>query len=155
MPYAKPLSNDEFEKLIAECPFASGGARDVFVVPIDPNVVVKRLNRTTLTNFAEWYIWAQIKDTDLASAFGQCITISPDSSFLMMEKLENLDPTDAEITLAIPDWVRDVTFKAFGKNSAGQIKLRDYGMVNLRDALVAARRQRRRLMPAERRIRLV
>jgi hypothetical protein len=127
------LSDDEFAKMIASAPFARGTAREVYKVPNNPDVIVKKLVGTFPgSNYIEWLVWQAVKSTHLADKFGECIAISESCRYLMMERLNNLAKSDRKNTPTVPVWVRDVKgLTSFGKNSTGGIKLRDYGQIDI------------------------
>jgi hypothetical protein len=135
------LSDDEFAKMIASAPFARGNAREVYEVPNNPDVIVKKLVETFPgSNYVEWLVWHAVKSTHLADKFGECIAISESCRYLMMERLNNLEKSDRKNTPPVPVWVRDVKgLTSFGKNSTGEIKLRDYGQIDIAQTLAVAK----------------
>jgi hypothetical protein len=133
----------ECSQLIVDC-IGEGGARRVYTVRNNPTVVIKQVHLPcTAPNFLEWFVWNWMKDTDLHDYFGECRGISESGRYLMMERLDNIKDADYSATPTVPEWVRDVWYRSFGKNAAGAIKLRDYANVDLADVLVASRRYRR------------
>jgi len=133
--YAGKMPDSQFVSLISTAPFASGSAREVFDVPSDPSVVIKRgRNIYPGSNMVEWIIWSAIKTSPLAATFGECRSISETGQYLMMERLDDLAQSDLADIPRIPVWTNDRKPNAFGK-AGGRIKLRDYGMVYLPDLL--------------------
>jgi hypothetical protein len=111
----------------------------------DRAVVVKKAKRPFGgSNYVEWFIWQAVSETNLAPSFGRCIAISTTGRYLMMERLDNLLVDEVFLTPTLPDWVTDIKGReVFGKNLAGEVKIRDYGLVKIGDALAAAPRLRR------------
>ena len=56
----------------------------------------------------------------------------------MMERLEDITEFDYCRVPMVPDWLDDKKQSSFGKTTDGTIKVRDYDMVSLRDALEKA-----------------
>jgi hypothetical protein len=48
--YHQPLSDDQFSQLIEATPFASGTGREVYSLPSDDTVVVKKIKGAFLSN---------------------------------------------------------------------------------------------------------
>jgi|SRR6185312_2517586 len=106
-----------------------GTAREVFAVPSDPDVVIKKLRGVFPgSNMVEWYIWNWVQTTPLANRFGKCLTISETAQYLFMERLNNLDTLDYADIPQMPIWLDDRKPDAFGKVN-GVIKVRDYGLL--------------------------
>jgi hypothetical protein len=75
--------------------------------------------------------------------FGQIKAISKSGRYLLMERLDNLDQSDKKNTPTLPEWLKDIWLNNFGKNRAGEIKIRDYANVSLEEVLENAPRIRR------------
>src|SRR5579863_6189664 len=105
-------------------------------MPSDPAVVVKRVkNGFPGPNIIEWNIWHAIIGTSLEPIFGRCLTISWSGKYLMMERLNDLNQSDLANVPQVPDWLTDRKRSAFGKDTEGSIKIRDYAGVKLTDML--------------------
>lgn len=129
--YDALIPDAEFKTLLGDM-IHQGSQRIVFNVVNDPDVVVKKIRRLQFVrpNVTEWLIWDAVKGTKLATVFGCCVSISPTGTYLMMERLGDVD--DGTTLPAIPLWVRDAWHSNnFGQSSAGEVKLRDYGSIDL------------------------
>jgi len=130
--YPPLLADAAFAAMIAPEPFARGTARLVYDVPGDPDVVVKKSRQPFPgPNIMEWLIWgsAAAAQGTLATILGRCIAISESRTWLMMERLDDLDPADHADIGDVPVWFNDRKPDAFGKRD-GMIKIRDYGVVH-------------------------
>lgn len=104
----------------------SGSSRKVYEYKGEPDLVIKEHgNQPHMQNFTEWFIWIQIQGNTIADSFGMCHAMSTSGRYLVMERLDDLNSTDSLI--AFPAWVTDRTPDALGRNSNGDIKIRDYG----------------------------
>lgn len=113
-----------------------GSSREVFCHATESGLVVKRAINHPGANFVEANIWNAVESKpELAALFGPCVAISESGKFLIMEKLTDLDAADEALFPPVPDWVSDLLAKNVGKNAAGNLKIRDYGMVNLSETL--------------------
>jgi hypothetical protein len=141
----RPQLDSHNERLIDQSPFAKGTSREVFRVPTNDSIVIKRtLTAFPGANFVEWNIWNAIKQTDLIDVFGACTEISESGRYLVMEYLRDISTNEAADTPTLPDWVTDVKGTTiFGRGLDGKVKVRDYALVNLSEALAAADRWRR------------
>jgi hypothetical protein len=112
-----------------------GGSRNVYECVSDSSSVIKEVHLDFPgSNFKEHFIWSAVSSNSaLAPLFGECRAISKSGKFLLMERLDDLSAGDRTPTL--PDWVRDVWPKAFGKNSACQVKVRDYANADFSEPL--------------------
>jgi hypothetical protein len=134
-----PLTDAEFEALIEAEPFSSGTTRQVYNVPSDPDVVVKKtINDFPGPNIIERFIWNALRDTSLEDLFGRCVTVSWSGRYLMMERLS--DTGEDDVFPDIPDWLTDRKRSAFGKDRDGVIKVRDYAGTKIGFVLEADRR---------------
>lgn len=138
MPYPTPMPDAEIEKIIAPKPFARGTAREVFLVPSDPSVVVKRVLATFPgSNMVEWFIWNGLAGSANQNLFARCVTISETGRYLMMERVDDLTPDDHADVPPVPIWLNDRKVSAFGRSGSGTFKIRDYGIVDW-DKLIAS-----------------
>jgi hypothetical protein len=114
--YAPHMTDADFDKLVRRPSFANGSAREVYEVPSDTSVVVKRV-RTAYpgSNMVEWFIWNAVKSSSLVSIFGECFSISHTGQYLMMERLDDLAQIDYADVPKMPDWLNDRKPSAFGK----------------------------------------
>lgn len=134
--YQMRMLDFEVEQLIAPLSFARGTSREVFEVPRDRSVVVKKqIIRFPGANIMEWHLWNAIKDTELRQVFGECHAISETAQYLIMERLDNITKSDWASVPNIPLWLNDKKPSVFGKAANGAIKVRDYALVNLDIAL--------------------
>jgi len=136
--YPQCMTDDQFALLLEERAFGFGTARHVFSVPTDPDVVVKKTVRPHPgSNMTEWLIWqaAAAAQKKLDGVLGRCISISESGTYLMMERLDDLNPSDYADIPDVPAWFNDPKPDAFGKRN-GVIKIRDYGLVHL-DKLIS------------------
>jgi hypothetical protein len=137
--YARLMSDSEFERIIGPNCIGHGGSRSVHDVKEDQDVVIKKmLLPSVATNFFEFFLCNTVEKTRWRKFFGRCVAISASGQYLMMERLDDIQETDYQQTPTMPVWLNDVLPGAFGKNSAGEIKVRDYGLANVSDALAAA-----------------
>ena len=134
--YDRTMPDEEYDKLAVDGKFIKkGGARTVFEIANDPSAVLKKVHQCpTGPNWVEWIVWNSVKKNNFGGVFGECYSISHTGRFLIMEKLVDI-PTTETAGIKIPVWMRDVWPNSFGKNSNGNIKLRDYGLVDLSEAL--------------------
>ena len=131
--YSFPMADSEFERLIGNHDaFAIGSSREAFNVLGNNSVIIKK-QRIPFPgcNMMEWFIWNAAKDSSLASLFGQCHAISDTGRFLIMERLDTIDPPDLPQLPHVPQWFTDRKPSAFGRAANGTIKIRDYGMIKL------------------------
>jgi len=147
MPLGQLMSDAEFERLIDPNPFAMGTSRQTHNVIADRLVVVKKIKDgyggPNFPNYIEWFIWSSVSETDLADVFGRCFAISTTGRYLMMERLDDISTADVPLTPLLPDWVKDIKgLTVFGKNQQGVVKVRDYALVKIGDALAQAPRRR-------------
>jgi hypothetical protein len=132
------LRDDEWFEANKGKRLGGGGARTGYACTSDPTSVIKEASAFPGSNFTENLIWAHIKDTDLAPKFGEVRAISRSGRFILMERLDSLPEEDESKAPVLPDWVRDVWPNNFGKNTGGEIKIRDYANVSLGDVLSSA-----------------
>lgn len=141
--YPMLMSDEAIKNILADSPFAAGQSREVFYVPSDPAVVVKRVkNGFPGPNNLEWTIWHALQDTELENVFGRCITISASGQYLMMEHLADCPIAEDLAFPEIPDWLTDRKRSAFGKDASGAVKVRDYAGLKLGTTLERAPRVR-------------
>jgi hypothetical protein len=141
--YPTWMKDEDMEPMLGER-IGRGTGRNCFAVKSDDAVVVKEVHLPFYgANMAEWFLWRQLKDTDLASLFGECFAITYSGRYLIMERLGDISTTDYSAVPPLPEWLQDAKPDTFGKNALGQIKVRDYGHVSLGDALAKAPRRRR------------
>jgi hypothetical protein len=115
-----------------------GGARHGYECVSDPTSVIKEVHlEFPGANFVEHFVWNHVSKTALSSSFGEVRAISKTGRYILMERLDNLDVADRKNSPAIPDWVTDVWPNNFGKNAAGEIKIRDYANVALSEVFSA------------------
>ncbi len=136
--YLPLMTDQQFIQLLDHSAFGKGAARHAFRVPTDPDVVVKKTVRPHPgSNMTEWLIWqaAAAAQNNLREVLGRCISISESGTYLMMERLDDLNPSDYADIPDVPTWFNDPKPDAFGKRN-GVIKIRDYGLVHL-DKLVS------------------
>lgn len=105
----------------------AGSSRIVVDYQGVPDLVIKVSYRPApVSNWAEWNLWLQIQnEAVLASAFGACQAISASGKYLVMERLDNLNPQQVALRRC-PPWITDRKPPAFGVNAKGEVKLRDY-----------------------------
>jgi len=143
--YKELMTDSEFEQIMEPNPFGEGTNRQFHEVIGDRSVIVKEtMADFGGQNYIEWFIWHNISQTALAPIFGRCFAISPTGRYLMMERLYDLPKEESFMTPTPPDWVTNIKgVEMFGKKPNGEVKIRDYGLVNLGDALAHALRWRR------------
>jgi hypothetical protein len=112
----------------------TGTARHVYAVKDDGELVIKELKNSALhasgnSNRREFEIWNRIKDSPLQHLFASCKDISDSDRYLLMERLSRLDDTDAIPDM--PSWLKDRKRENVGKTSTGQVKVLDYGQVEI------------------------
>jgi len=133
LPAGEIWADDEFEVLIGEA-IGSGGARDVFEVKDNPGAVIKKAKPGRIgSNFAENFVWNAVRKTKYGKLFGRILAASPTGNYLMMERLNDFDRDEVKSTPTLPDFVRDCWINNFGRNSSGEIKIRDYGQFDFTD----------------------
>lgn len=140
--YPMPMSDGDIQGILVSPNFNKTGARRVYLVRDDPDVVVKEAkNAWPGTNIMEWQIWSAIKDSDLADSFAECISISESGRYLIMEKLDPITDNDFINVPRLPRWWNDTKQDALAKTKSGFVKVLDYGLVSLKDTLVEAPRE--------------
>jgi hypothetical protein len=133
-------TDEEMEKLCGE-QFATGTSRNAHEVIGNPDAVMKKMKlKTPAANFCEHLVWSSLQGTTLEAEFGQILGLSESGNYLMMERLNDITEEEYKLTKDAPDWLKDVKFSAFGKNSKGEIKLRDYAMFDIGPALASAKK---------------
>jgi hypothetical protein len=134
--YQLGILDSHVEQILAPDSFARGTSREAFDVQGDTSVIVKRqIIRFPGANMMEWVLWNAVKDTELRHVFGECHTISETAQYLIMERLDNITPSDWVSVPSVPVWLNDKKPSAFGKAADGTIKVRDYALVDLDIAL--------------------
>lgn len=112
----------------------NGSSRTVFVYVDDPQFVVKQsIVAPPTDNLIEWSVWAYVRQTSLRKIFGNIVAVSTTGRYLIMERLETITLNDYGATPDVPTWLADVKPAAFGKSTAGVIKVMDYGSVKFED----------------------
>lgn len=130
--YDRLMTDAEFEELFDPIPFSKGSSRTAHVVIKDHAVIVKRsIAAFPGSNFREWFIWnaAEASASNLSNLLGKCFSISETGRYILMERLDDLSPTDYPNIPNVPVWFNDPKPCAFGK-SGDHIKIRDYGLVD-------------------------
>jgi hypothetical protein len=147
-PRTRPPLPDGFLKTDAEMEkvcgkeFAGGTSRNAHDVIGNPDAVIKKMKlKSPAANFSEQLIWSSLQGTDMEKEFGQILGISESGRYLMMERLSDLTEEEYKLVKYPPDWLKDVKISAYGKNSKGEIKLRDYGMFDIGPALATAKKK--------------
>ncbi len=140
------LDDCYFEKLKGDFK-GKGKERTVYDVKNNPALVIKEGKGAPYTqNKTEWTVWQKVKKdeekdnrlTEVKNLLGECFAISLSGKFLIMEKLE--DVTNDEIRKKQPKHLANFSDQKvinyqgndtiYGKNSAGEMKIRDYGLIN-------------------------
>jgi hypothetical protein len=129
--------DDQFEKIRADL-IGRGSSRDVFAATDRKDAVIKRMRIPFVgANVMELFIWNAVTHTKWRGTFGEVLAISKSGKHLMMERLDDIRENDYGSAPAAPIWVHDIQPSNFGKNAAQQIKLRDYAMVRIGEALAS------------------
>lgn len=130
--YNRLMTDAKFEELFDPIHFAKGLSRTAHVVPSDHSVIVKKsIAIFPGANFIEWFIWnaAEASSSNLRDLLGQCFSISETGRYILMERLDDINPADYPNIPKVPVWFDDPKPCAFGK-SGDRIKIRDYGLVD-------------------------
>lgn len=138
----------EFESAIDRTTLiGEGTSRLVYPVKGRENVVIKESKGPFHhANFVEWTIWHSLlkmgedilgnePNEELRHRFATCFSISYSAKFIMMERLEKLEPPYHPTPGMFPEWLNDKKASAFGKTDTGQIKVMDYGLVDFYQVL--------------------
>ncbi|MBP7338635.1 hypothetical protein [Niveispirillum sp.] len=124
------LVEEENVEAVLGAKIEEGSARIVYAYDGENSLVIKKGKYPPyISNFTEWIIWSQIAETERAAIFGACYALSRTGLYLIMERLDSLQDTDAMI--GAPVWTTDSKRSAQGRNAANIIKIRDYGTVAL------------------------
>lgn len=125
-----PRESDDaiFEQLCGS-QFAAGMHRTVHPVIGHPELVMKVARDGHFANWCEYLVGSSLEEHSPEYKVGRVASISATGKYLMMERLNDLNCSLAGVT--IPQWLNDRKPSAFGMDNQGQIKLRDYGMINL------------------------
>ncbi len=138
-PKDAPMSDADCTGIILQPQLGRGTARIVYAVVGDPDAVIKKVHLPFVgPNFVEWQMWQRVKHTKFGSLFGECLAISMTGRFLIMERLDDITQSDWPNTPSMPVWLQDLNPTNFGKNTNGEIKVRDYATVQISSALAAA-----------------
>ncbi|MBR0974326.1 hypothetical protein [Bradyrhizobium japonicum] len=122
----------------------SGGSRTGFECLADADSIIKEIHSGFPgANFVEFNVWNAVSASSLAPMFGEIRAISKSGFFILMERLESISDAQKTATPTMPDWLGDFWPNNFGQNKHGEIKIRDYAMVSLGEALENAPRYRR------------
>lgn len=124
--------------------YVEGTTRRVFGVNGDPETIIKEAKVFHLANMIEWIVWYSLvkmgedivgntTNTSLINSFGRCWAISTSGKYLVMERLYDLSPDDKVPNT--PVWLNDRKRSAFGRDRNGNVKVRDYGMVEFYSVL--------------------
>lgn len=115
-----------------------GGAtsRVVYEVVGRPDLAIKVSIGSTFANWCEYMVSTSLQSAPLPRAAkpGHAFSISQTGRYLVTERLSDL--TKSLAGAGIPSWLNDA-WKAeqYGENAAGEIKIRDYGMLKIGDLL--------------------
>ncbi len=113
-----------------------GSSREVFGVKDKPNAVIKKSKPPFIgANMFEFFIWNAVRSGSWKDVFGEVLEISDDGKYLMMERLDSLSSDEYAQTPSLPEWTNDLKPENFGKGVDGKIRVRDYAMCNISEAL--------------------
>ncbi|MHB1699405.1 MAG: protein kinase family protein [Acidobacteriaceae bacterium] len=137
------MRNDQDFELRKGSQIGSGTSRHVYEVKDDDQLVIKELKSVgnhgeDNSNKREFDIWNQIKESGIGNLFGTCKEISKTGRYLLMERLCDLDETDKIKIPDLPCWLKDRKPENLGKNPSGEIKVRDYGQVEVSSVRINA-----------------
>ncbi|WP_395443915.1 hypothetical protein [Caulobacter sp. UC70_42] len=126
-----------FEDLISDrTPFAAGTSREVYEVPDDASVVIKKAkHQFPGSNMAEWFVWSGVRQTPLEPLFAEILLISASCKYIMMARLDPITQGDHANIPPMPIWLNDRKPDAFGK-LGDRIKAMDYGVLNYPELFV-------------------
>ena len=110
-----------------------GTARRAYLHARDAQLIIKECTGpSTYSNWAEWIIWTQAHDTpEIAPLLGSCHEMAYSGQLLVMERLDDLTTAEQKAKRRYPEWMTDLKTDTFGVNAAGEVKIRDYGLVVL------------------------
>jgi hypothetical protein len=117
-----------FEKLCAE-QFNEGQHRTVHDAVGLPNVVMKVARDSHISNWCEYLVSTSLEGQLTQVKVAKVLSISASGKFLIMERLPDLDRSLDGVVL--PSWLNDKKPSAFGVDRHGQVKIRDYGLLNI------------------------
>lgn len=132
-----PVTNKDFEELKGRRIDRGTTHRRAFLVQGRPRWIMKVVpyRAFTVPNWTEWIIWQNIRDTELAPHFGECRHISRTGRYLIMERLNDITIGERDLCPTPPGWLKDAWYTNCGRNADGDIKVRDYGNVDLAEVL--------------------
>jgi hypothetical protein len=108
----------------------TGAARTVYEFEGYPDLVIKESRvHPHMQNCTEWRVWCEIAgDHGWNGRVGRCEAISRSGRFLVMERLDDVTTDEQRERRELLYWVHEWRPSAFGVNSAGVVKTRDYGL---------------------------
>lgn len=129
------MTDQDLEQVVGELLSDMGNSRDVYEHLNNPNLVIKKWKNysenclgCSSTNWLEWQIWCNVKDTEYGKHFAKCHQISQSGLYLVMERLDVCTLKDQQQVDAIdwPVFLNDVLAFNFGRDKNGVIKCLDY-----------------------------
>lgn len=113
--------------------FAAGAHRTVHNVINFPELVMKVARYSHFANWCEYLVSLSLEGRPTEVRVGNVKSISASGRFLLMERLDDLCHSLSGVT--VPKWLNDKKTSAFGVSATGEIKIRDFGMLQLGDQL--------------------
>ncbi len=107
----------------------SGYSRAVFDYKLDKKYVAKIDTNTRGSNYMEWEVWNEVKNTRFAKYFAECKSISADGKILIQRKAAKIEWFHT-IPKQLPAFFHDIRQDNFGVID-GKIVCIDYALNNL------------------------
>ena len=123
-------NGDDLFRLLVGRKLGSGEFRNVYQLNSNSTYVLKEefnVRQGFFCNVQEWTMWRDSKDTPYRQFLAPCLDISPNGTFLVMEKTEPIE----ELPGWLPDLFTDLKVENFGKLPDGRIVCHDYAFNNL------------------------
>ena len=121
-----------FEALWQQCALlgriARGSSRDIYPIPDHDDKVLKVM--TLPSNAVNWFEVVTYHAATHKDHFAQVHSWSRSGKFLVMERLTRIKLQDLS-GQTFPEFLNDRKPENFGRSLSGQIKVLDYGMIDL------------------------
>lgn len=116
----------DFVRLFCGKLLGNGMSRQVFVLETDPTKVVKvEAYGGYFQNVREWEAWKDLGHTKYGKYIAPCVSISPNGSVLVQERVEPITPDELRAA-RLPSFLCDFKATNYGRYK-GRIVCCDYG----------------------------